>query len=90
MYSVRSSGERWSARRSHKVVVRERSLVLIGGFARGSGSSSEVWVAACDGEDGVLRWRLACGRGGFGPRDGHAAVCLGPRVYVLGGFYAKR
>ena len=85
MFAVTSAGERWTARRSHKVVgLGDGRLLLIGGFARGSasGSSSEVWVG--DASGGAFRWSLA-DASPFGPRDGHAAVRLGGAVLVLGG-----
>lgn len=88
--AVRSAGERWSARRSHKVVwVSEAGggrLVLIGGFSRGSasGSSAEIWAA--QDVEGSWRWRLTTSTAAFGPRDGHAcATTIDGSLLVLGG-----
>ncbi|KAJ1449020.1 hypothetical protein M885DRAFT_573404 [Pelagophyceae sp. CCMP2097] len=87
----------WSARRSHRVVVVDDRLVLIGGapallarrFARDASgrneSRADVWTAA----DACASWDLLIEAAPFGPRDGHAAASTGVshdgKIFLLGG-----
>ena len=78
--SVAVSGQKWSGRRSHRVVSFAGSLWVVGGYD-GSSLQNDVWRSA-DGRE----WTLVPATGNrFSARQGHQLVAQGGRLWVVGG-----
>ena len=77
----------WSPRNGHSVLVYDGRLWVLGGWGlRDDGSEgnlADVWSTA-DGET----WRQECAKAPWAPRNHHASVAFGGRLWVLGGWGA--
>ncbi len=70
----------FSLRSAHRVVVKDNTLYVIGGFDD-SKSLNDVWSST----DGVT-WKELTNNAAFSPRYSHQVVVKGDTMYLIGGF----